>query len=49
VEVTSHARALEVYAMESELYEKRAGRKALRPFIATPYAEEEAIKTSNEL
>jgi len=49
VEVTSHARASEVYAMKSELYEKRAGRKASRLFIATPYAEGEAIKTLNEL
>jgi hypothetical protein len=51
VEVTSHARASDVYAMKrkSELYEKRTGRKASRLVIVTPYAEGEAIKASNEL
>ncbi|MBO3804133.1 MAG: DUF3782 domain-containing protein [Candidatus Brockarchaeota archaeon] len=51
VEVTSHAKASDVYATKrkSALYEKKTGRRASRTLIVTPYAEEEAFKASKEL
>lgn len=51
IEVTSHARASDVYALKrkSTLYEKKTGRKASRSIIVTPYSDDEAIKASKEL
>jgi len=51
IEVTSHARASDVYIFKkkAELYAEREGRKPDRLIVVTPYAEEEAVEAALKL